>query len=138
MARSQQKRAVELCLILCMAWLFYALDGSVINVLITNESFKKVSHSQRKFCKRFTLTFTQTFDINPDRLGLFALFPSIGALIGQLGVAGFLNRMFGRKKSFQIATALVMFGVILQTFTDNWRKSMDCHENSNHGGLTCF
>lgn len=29
-------------LIICMAWLFYALDGSVISVLITNESFNKV------------------------------------------------------------------------------------------------
>ncbi|KAH7390650.1 general substrate transporter [Pyrenochaeta sp. MPI-SDFR-AT-0127] len=102
MAKEQQKRAIQLLLILCMAWLFYALDGSVINVLITNHAF---------------LT---TFNINAQHLGLFALFPAVGALIGQIGFAGLVNRTFGRKKTFQIATFLVIFGVILQTFTDNW------------------
>jgi MFS family permease len=67
------------------------------------------------------LIMGKTFQIDSDRLGLFALFPAIGALIGQIGVAGFFNRTFGRKRTFHIATALVVFGVILQTFTDNWR-----------------
>lgn len=43
MAKSQQKRAIELMLILCMAWLFYSLDGAVISVLITNKNFIDVS-----------------------------------------------------------------------------------------------
>lgn len=47
----------------------------------------------------------------------------MGALIGVLGVCGLINRYFGRKRSFQIATSLVMIGVILQTFPDNWRES---------------
>ncbi|KAJ9142322.1 hypothetical protein NKR23_g7310 [Pleurostoma richardsiae] len=100
--RSQQKRAIQLMLILCMAWLFYSLDGAVISVLITNEDFLK------------------TFNVDADRLGLFSLFPSIGALISVLGVGATINRIFGRKISFQIATFLVVFGVILQTFTNNW------------------
>lgn len=39
---SQTKRAWQLFPILCFAWLFYALDGSVIQVLMTNSNFQKV------------------------------------------------------------------------------------------------
>ncbi|KAJ0413265.1 general substrate transporter [Aspergillus carlsbadensis] len=98
----QKKRAWELFPILCMAWLFYALDGSVISVLITNPDFLR------------------TFAINDSRLGLFVLLPSIGALVSTVGFGAVIPKYTGRKWGFQIATFCVVFGVILQTFPDKW------------------
>lgn len=66
------------------------------------------------------IDLAQTFDIDPNRLGLFSLFPSIGALFGVVGFAGFVNRVFGRVRAFQISTSLVIIGVIFQTFPDNY------------------
>ncbi|KAM0258232.1 hypothetical protein ACHAPA_011353 [Fusarium lateritium] len=98
----QKKRAMELFPILCMAWLFYALDGSVINVLITNANFKR------------------TFQLNDSRLGLFVLLPSVGALVSTVGFGAVIPKYTGRKWGFQIATCCVVLGVILQTFPDKW------------------
>ncbi|KAL3462416.1 general substrate transporter [Aspergillus heterothallicus] len=98
----QKKRAWELFPILCMAWLFYALDGSVISVLITNPDF------------------IRTFALDDSRLGLFVLLPSIGALISTVGFGAVIPKYTGRKWGFQIATCCVVFGVILQTFPDKW------------------
>ena len=67
-------------------------------------------------------TNVQTFGIDeePDKLGNFGLFLAIGALVGQLGVAGIINRYFGRRRSSQIAASTIIFAVIMQTFTDKW------------------
>lgn len=43
---------MQLLAILCMAWLFYSLDGAVISVLITNENFIKASSLVQMFTQR--------------------------------------------------------------------------------------
>ncbi|KAF5574304.1 MFS sugar transporter [Fusarium pseudocircinatum] len=98
----QRRRAWELFPVLCMAWLFYALDGAVISVMITNADFKR------------------TFALDDSRLGLYVLLPAIGALVSTVGFGAVIPKYTGRKWGFQIATCFVVFGVILQTFPDKW------------------